>query len=75
MINQNNKRSMKSAARISTHAEILGALGTFFSLLFAGLTQVNLDGFPFEPIAVAQGEDEATMKTFELIFSQFARCR
>lgn len=69
MINQNNKRSIKSAARISTHAEILGALRTFFSLLFAGLTQVNLHGFPIEPIAVALGEDEATTETFELIFS------
>ena len=26
-------------------------------------------------IAIALSEDETTMKTFELIFSQFARCR
>jgi hypothetical protein len=75
MIDQITSARLKSAARVSTHAEILGALRSFFSLLFTGFTQVNLHGFPVEPVAIALSEDETTMKTFELISSQFAHCR
>jgi len=53
----------------------MGALWSFFSQFVAGFTQMNLHGFPIEPIAIALGEDKTTMKTSKLTLSQFARCR
>jgi len=51
------------------------ALRPFLSQAVAGFAEMNLHGFPIDPIAISLCKNEAAMKTLELIFRQFAGCQ